>query len=200
MSITQPSAQTPLKGGPQCELVLIRHAPVAGDGCVYGRRDLDADLADRAWLARVAEAVPEAARADIVASPARRCVQTAQALWPDAAIVQEPDFWEQDLGQWEGRPYADLPDLGPLSTEALARHAPPEGESFLDLGERVARGVARLSGRVTVLAHAGTIRAVLGLVLGAMPSGLRFEIAPLSLTRVTFLPDGAVIHEVNRCL
>ncbi|WP_406870358.1 histidine phosphatase family protein [Thioclava sp. 'Guangxiensis'] len=198
MSITQPSALPPPEDGPQCELVLIRHAPVIGDGCVYGRRDLRADLADRAALARVAEAVPEPAR--IVASPALRCVQTARALWPDLPIGTEPDFWEQDLGEWEGRPYAELPDLGPLPLEVLAAHRPPGGESFLDLCARVPRGLAPLSGRVTVLAHAGTIRAVLGLALEVPAAGLRFEIAPLSLTRVSFLFGGAVIHEVNRCV
>lgn len=46
-------------------------------------------------------------------------------------------------------------------------------------------------GRVTVVAHAGTVRAALALALGSVAPALAFAIAPLSVTRVTALPGGA---------
>ena len=58
--------------------------------------------------------------------------------------------------------------------------------------------LAGQGGRVAVVAHAGVIRAALGLALGAPARGLAFQVAPLSLTRLVALPGGAwSIAEVN---
>ena len=100
-----------------------------------------------------------------------------------------------------GRPYADLPDLGPLPPVDLAHHRPPMGESFADLAARVwpALNVIADGGNATIVAHAGTIRAALSLALDSLVSGLAFEIAPLSVTRIARLTDGAgwVVRGVN---
>jgi alpha-ribazole phosphatase len=98
-------------------------------------------------------------------------------------------LWEQDFGTWEDRPYADLPDLGPLSPEELAGHRPPEGESFADLCARAGPALAGC-GSATVVAHAGTVRAALALALGAIPAALAFEVAPLSVTRLVRMTEG----------
>ena len=135
-------------------------------------------------------------------SPALRCVQTAAALWPDQEPLQDARLWEQDFGAWEGVPFAALPDLGVLSGAALAAHRPPEGESFLDMSARVVPAlleVSALGGRVVIVAHAGVIRAALGLALGAAELGLAFQVAPLSLTTIIALPGGTFsIAGVNR--
>lgn len=181
------------------ELRLIRHAPVVSDGCAYGRRDLAADLSDAGSIDRLRDRVGDPGR--LVASPALRCCQTAEVLWPGAKLHTEAGLWEQDLGDWEGRPYAEIPDLGPLDRDALSAHAPPGGESFVQLTERVARTLAALltdRRDLTLVAHAGTIRAALGYALGAVPAALAFEIAPLSLTRITVLADGqSIVRSVN---
>jgi alpha-ribazole phosphatase len=131
-----------------------------------------------------------------------RCVQTAASLWPDATPAQDPRLWEQDFGDWEGVPFTDLPDLGALTSAELAAHRPPNGESFLDLHARIAQALqslARQGGRIAVVAHAGVIRAALGLALGDAALGLAFQIAPLSLTQITALPGGQwSISGVNR--
>lgn len=185
--------------GPQpTELTLIRHAPVISDGRAYGRRDLEADCGDarrfealRARLGRPGH---------LLHSPARRCVQTMQAIWPGAAGTPVAALWEQDLGDWEGRPYAALPDLGPLSRAALAAHRPENGESFDDLCARVAPALheAAQGGPAVIVAHAGPIRAALGTALGAQAAALAFDIAPLSITRLGVLADGTmIIRSVN---
>ena len=46
------------------------------------------------------------------------------------------------------------------------------------------------AGSATIIAHAGTIRAALALALDNRPAALAFDIAPLSLTRLAWLPDG----------
>lgn len=173
------------------ELFLIRHAPALTGGRMAGRRDVAADCSDSAGIAGLRAAV---GRVDhLVISPALRCRQTAAAVWPDLAPVTDERLWEQDFGAWEGLPFSDLPDLGPLSLSDLAAHCPPQGESFAMLCDRVypgLRAAAALGGRVAVVAHAGTVRAALAQACGFGPSGLAFQVAPLSLTRIIGVVDG----------
>lgn len=176
------------------EIWLIRHAPVIGTG-VAGRRDLPADLSDTAAIAGLRAALGQTDRA--VVSPALRCRQTAEAL--GLAPRSDPRIWEQDFGAWEG--LAALPDLGPMAPADLARHRPPEGESFSDLCARTTPALRELAlgGRVAVVAHAGTVRAGLAMALGAPAPALAFEVAPLSATILRLFPGGEVaVVAVNR--
>jgi alpha-ribazole phosphatase len=169
------------------ELCLIRHAPALSEGRMAGRRDVGADCSDAAAFAALRAALPAQARRLI--SPALRCRQTAATLWPnDPAPPEDPRLWEQDFGAWEDQPYADLPDLGPLTLPDLAAHRPPKGESFSDLATRLAPVLDELLVQTRpciLIAHAGIIRAALGHALGQPHQGLAFQIAPLSLTRLT---------------
>lgn len=167
------------------DIWLIRHAPSVDGGAMAGRRDVAADCADIARLLGVRERVGLAASDTLIASPALRCQQTSAALFARAPALN-PRLWEQDFGDWEGLPYADLPDLGPLAQPDLAAYSPPKGESFNDLAARVWPVLQGLrAGRHIIVAHAGVIRAGLGLTLGAAHLGLGFSIAPLSLTRMS---------------
>ncbi|MFT3688044.1 histidine phosphatase family protein [Paenirhodobacter sp.] len=175
------------------EIVLIRHAPALDGGRMAGRRDVPCAPVGPGVAADLRAAV---GAARVIASPARRCVATAEALF--GLCETDPRLWEQDFGQWEGMAYADLPDLGPLPPEALAAHCPPQGESFAALCDRVASAFAEWSGRVAVVAHAGTVRAALALATGSVAGALAFQVAPLSLTRVLRAPGGWAVVEVNR--
>jgi alpha-ribazole phosphatase len=128
----------------------------------------------------------------LVISPARRCIETAAALWPGRRPdALENRLWEQDFGDWDGLAYADLPDLGRQSLEYLAMHRPPRGESFADMAQRVSPALQELArdGDATIIAHAGTVRAAIALAIGSIPSALSFEIAHLSMTRFRTAPD-----------
>lgn len=176
------------------QVLIIRHAPALSEGRMAGQRDVDADCTDLAAFAAVRAAVGQFDH--LVISPAQRCVQTAATLWPNRAPNQiDPNLWEQNFGDWEDMPYADLPDLGPLTAQALADHRPPAGESFADVCARILPGLiatAALGGRVVIVAHAGTARAAIAHATGSIPAALAFQIAPLSLTNFDlFSPDGA---------
>jgi alpha-ribazole phosphatase len=186
------------------QLVLVRHAPVAEPGILCGRTDLPARI-DSATIAPLAELLSDLV--DVVTSPARRCRQTARAIWPEASGFEaDARLWEQDFGDDDGRRFSDLPDLGTLSGAELAAHRPPGGESFDDLCARTRPALreaaerARTSGEpIALVVHAGVIRAALALVLGSRPAALTFEIAPLSITRTRVGPEGPVsIIETNR--
>jgi len=175
--------------------MLIRHAPAVTGGRLAGRRDVPALLDDAEAFARVARAV--AGVEAVVSSPALRCRQTTEALFPGRAYDTDPRLWEQDFGAHEGLKSSELPDLGDLSREALAQVAAPDGESFADVVARVSPALEALSGSVAVVAHAGTVRAGIAQALGDVAVALAFEVAPLSVTRIRRFAGGYAVTSVN---
>ena len=174
----------------------VRHAParrdLGGPAAFCGWSDPPADLSDEHALAVLRSALPE--EAAIVSSDLTRARETADALARRNSKRLEADrhLREQNFGAWEGRPY-DAPEMTEFwRNPALA--APPEGESFAEVCDRVSRAVmtqnAAEETEIVAVAHAGSIRAALALALGLPPSqALAFEIAPLSLTRIDWLVD-----------
>ena len=188
-----------MSAGPATELILIRHAPALAGGRLCGRTDVGAEVSDSAAIAAVAQAVGAIDRA--LVSPALRCRQTAEAIWPGRGFATDAALWEQDFGDWDGMALARLPDLGPLSRADLARHRPPNGESFLDLCARIRPALVGLPpGRTAIVAHAGTIRAALSLALSDRADALGFDIAPLSASTVRRYGEDWSIGTVNRVI
>lgn len=184
---------------PPRELLLIRHAPALNEGRLAGRRDVPADLGDGQAFSAMRVVLGPVDR--VITSPALRCRQTAQALWPDTEASENPRLWEQNFGAWEGLPFADIPDQGALPPGELALLAPPEGESFADLCARIAPAlteIAALPGRSAIVAHAGTIRAALAMALGTIGPALAFSIDPLSITRLIPCGPQWAISGVNQ--
>ncbi len=180
--------------------MLIRHAPAAVPGRLYGCTDVAARI-DPAAISALKARLGDVAQ--VISSPAQRCRQTAEALF--GTSLEDARLWEQDFGAHDGLPFEALPDLGILSAAALARHAAPGGESFADLCTRTAPALAQhgaqanWGGPVALVVHAGVIRSALALVIGSVPGALAFEVAPLSLTRLRCGADGPVsVIEVNR--
>lgn len=179
------------------ELFLIRHAPAATGGKLCGRSDVPIFPLDPRQIEALRNLVDPVTRR--IASPALRCRQTAELLWPGCEIATDPRLWEQDFGAWEGMNSADIPDLGPLSHAELARHRPPGGESFADLcarAEPALRALATSKEHIGLLVHAGTIRAALALALRDFAAALAFDIVPLSVTHLTLWPDEMVTIRV----
>lgn len=186
-----------MAASPPARLLLIRHARAAAAGRLAGRLDVPAELPPESALTqarlRLASLWPEPPR--LLASPALRCRQTAQALLPGTTPDIEPNLQEQHFGAWEGQEIIALPDLGPLNRTQLAAHRPPGGENFLDVATRAEAALHNIAARdpatpAIIITHAGIIRAALGLALGDAPQGLAFDITPFSATLLTALPGG----------
>lgn len=191
-------------------ITFIRHATTAADGRLAGRTDVPLALLDTAEVAALRGCLGGFDR--LICSPATRCVDTARALYPATTIVTDERLWEQNFGDWEGRPYTELPDLGPIEAQDLVRHCPPRGESFVDVCQRVAPALADFAQvashlspsakeeRIAIVAHAGTVRAALAFALGGRPElAIRFSVATLSATRIRLLPEQQfAIEYVNR--
>lgn len=173
-------------------LRLLRHAPPLNDGCLAGRVDIDADCSDSQIFAQMQALIGEPGL--VLCSPAQRCRQTAGALGltPDR---YEPDLWEQDYGDWEGQRFEDLPDLGAMEPPELAAHRPNRGESFDDMAARVVPVLHNLADDTLVVAHAGTVRAALSMVVG--PAALSFSVSPMSLTIMRRTQRGWAVEAAN---
>jgi len=191
----------------------VRHAPVTvNNGRCYGQTDVPCDCSNDAAFAALAKLLPR--DAVWVTSPLQRTHMTAAGIVraglpgpepiPGPGVIVEPDLIEQHFGEWQGVTYAELAErngnLWPRFWLAPAHHAPPGGESFVQLLARAHPAILRLSsehaGRdIIAVTHGGTIRAALALALDLAPEAtLAVSIDNLSLTRIEHFPGANVAH------
>lgn len=184
-------------------IFLVRHALVEPTArtVMYGAMDVAlCDLALRQeaaayrWLASRLPAPP----ARWVVTPLSRTRATAAAIfaagYPEQPLSVEPDLAEQHLGEWQGLSHERFAEMLRHPPHPFWPHGaeerPPGGESFGDLVGRVAPVMERLAeenaGRdLVVVAHGGSIRAVLAHALGlSAHQALVFSVKNLSLTRI----------------
>ncbi len=128
--------------------------------------------------------------AQVLTSPARAALETAQALGSDAKI--EMALSDCDYGRWRGLASKDVAEREPdefaawLGDPAAAPHG---GESFAALIERVGawltQALAR-EGATLAVTHAVVVRAAIVNALGAGSSAFaRIDVAPLALARLS---------------
>lgn len=144
-------------------LRLIRHAPTAGNV-----RKAYIGWTDESVLPFAAE--PDTSREVVWGSDLLRCRQTAEVLFPNANYIPDAGFRELHFGYWEKMTYSDLEmDAHYRAWIDNPEHAaPPNGESFQQLIERVDAAVARFpeTGEFTVVTHGGPIRYLLSKATG----------------------------------
>lgn len=191
----------------------IRHAPVPNpEQRCYGQRDMVCDTSNVAALRALGACLPD--DAVWIATTLQRTQKTAAAIHtvrepaaPPREFILEPELIEQHFGDWQGRTYAEIGAFGLTDTDAghrfwlaPAHSVPPGGESFVQVMQRVAAAVERLTrqhaGRdIVVVAHGGSIRAALAFALGLEPeAALAFSIEPLSLTRLDHIDGPGAGH------
>lgn len=157
-------------------LWLIRHPPVAAPpGLCYGRLAVPLREPAAAVVDRMTERLPTLAA--LRTSPAARCRAVAERLGRQLGLapVEDARWQELDFGAWEGRAWSSLPRAEiDRWAEDHWNLAPPGGETYRALFERVAEAVAALGdgGDVAVVSHAGPIRAALAVCLGWPPHRL----------------------------
>lgn len=190
---------------------LIRHAIVAENERLrlYGVRDValcpESLVAQAPMYQSLARRLPRPAA--WACTPLSRTRRTAEAIfaagYPAQDLAVEPDFIEQDLGEWQGLEHAELPPrlrspahpFWPLS----GREEPPGGEPFTRVVARVGRALEGLADRcpgqqVVVVCHGGSIRAAVAHALRIeADQALHLSVQNLSLTRLerVELPSGS---------
>lgn len=165
----------------------MRHAPTSATRSAAFPLDEPLDERARSDAAALARLAPHGG--EVVASPALRCRQTAEAagLEPrlDAALA------ECDFGAWAGETLEDLHANDPDGVREWLRDpgaAPHGGESLLAFSARVARWLdaqARDGRAAMAITHGGVVKAAVVHALGApLDAFWRIDAAPLSVTEL----------------
>ncbi|MGW7368825.1 bifunctional RNase H/acid phosphatase [Streptomyces sp. NPDC054841] len=197
----------PADVGPPATFVLLRHGetPLTPQKRFSGSGGTDPELSDAGLRQAEAAATALAARGKIqaiVASPMRRCLQTAGAVAARLGLdVQVDDgLREAHFGAWEGLTFGEVRERYPDDLDAwlASPKAAPTGggESFATVARRVSAARDRLveeyRGRTVLLVtHVTPIKQLVRLALGAPPEALfRMELDAASLSAVSYYADG----------
>lgn len=183
----------------------IRHAPVFnGGGRLYGQEDLEADVSDTARFQTLAALLPR--DAVWLATPLVRTTQTMAAIGDAGGYQPEPaliaPFMEQFFGDWQGLRWDEMEARDPSGYAAFwddpSGNAPPNGESFAGVIDRVAPEMEQLTethaGRdIVCVAHGGSIRAAIAYALDLHHErAMALAIDNLSLTRIEHVEGGTL--------
>ena len=130
----------------------------------------------------------------VYSSPLSRAHETAREIFgAERHIELVPAFMEIGMGEWEGLTIEELDERNPgeyaLREKNMDSYAPPGGESFLDVQNRVMAALADISvpgGDAAVFTHSGVIRCVV-----CMLSGI-----PMNDIFTVDVPYGGITHLV----
>lgn len=155
------------------ELILIRHLKTPGNEKRQYIGSTDEALSEQ----EVQNFVQKQKRENyppvqqVIASPMKRCIQTAELIYPKNQVTQEELLKECDFGIFEGKTYEDLKDRTEYQAwlDSGGTIAFPKGEDQKEFRLRCVKGmlcqVDRLCEEnvesVAFVVHGGTIMAVL---------------------------------------
>ena len=156
----------------QIELTLIRHGRTKGN-------------TEQRYIGRTDEELSEEARADfnnrkypaadfLFSSPMKRCIHTAEIIYPNQFVNVIKAFREMDFGRYEGKNYLELRE-DPYYQEWIDSNGMlsfPEGESREEFIYRSIEGFHQMldsismlhmdrNKKVTAVVHGGTIMSIL---------------------------------------
>jgi probable phosphoglycerate mutase len=147
---------------------------------------------------QIAEALSEFPIAAVYSSPLQRTFNTALPIAAShkLEVQRVNDLRECDFGVWEGLSRAEVLERSPEDSQRLRdwEHntsvAPPGGESFEELQQRVIAAVARLAHEhpdqaIVLVSHVGPIKVLLSTALGApVASVFRIFLDPATISVV----------------
>lgn len=170
------------------EVYWVRHTKVAvNKGICYGQQDVPLAASFKEELQTIQAKLPK--EAHCLSSPLLRCALLANELYPNPTAVDQR-LLEYNFGDWEGKAWDEIPSK-PLRLwmENFVTQRPPNGETYLELKERVVSFVEeiRISTSpqpLVISTHAGVIRSVLSHLLSI----------PLEQTFKLKLDYGAVVR------
>jgi len=173
----------------------LRHGETEAPESLLGRTDAPLASSGRAAVARQ---IQGRAWVAIVASPSGRTRASAEIAADGGTIETDADWREIDFGDWDGRPRREIAGearLGAFYADPDA-NPPPNGEAMGAVRRRVAAALERLAARedgpVLVVAHGGSIRMALSVLLGIPLERLwAIRIACATLIRVELGADPA---------
>ena len=186
--------------------VVVRHGETTwgAQGRFVGRQEVPLSDRGRRQAVAVAQRLARLAPALVLTSPLGRCLATAEAI---TAVIGTPMQVENalldgKLGDWSGRTPAEIAEEWPQEFAVWRSDpdaAPPGGESFQEIRERVAPLLTRLAEQyrghtVVLVSHAATSKMLLAAALDAPTRvAYRFRIDTASMSGFTVEDDGDVM-------
>ncbi|MBZ5736463.1 bifunctional RNase H/acid phosphatase [Nocardioides sp. TRM66260-LWL] len=194
-------------GGGATTLILLRHGVtvhtsakrfsggLGGDNPPLSDEGREQIAAAAAWLRGLGEDV-----AAVVSSPVRRTRESAQIVADELGlpVEEEPGFAEMEFGDWDGLTFLEVAERDQAGLDAWLGSldvAPPGGESFRTVQERVHAGLertlARHAGRtIVVVSHVTPIKTLVADALDApLAAVFRMELTPASVSVIGYHPD-----------
>jgi ribonuclease H / adenosylcobalamin/alpha-ribazole phosphatase len=198
------------RGEPTVTL-LLRHGqtPMSVQKRYAGRTDAPLTDTGIQQAAAAAKRLAQAGIGAIVSSPLQRTVRTAEEVSAvtGVPVVTDDGFRETDFGAWEGLTFAEVRERWPSEMTAWLADpsvAPPGGESFAQVSERVTaalhRVLAERAGQaVLIVSHVTPIKTLVAAALLAPPAALfRMHLDVAALCEIDWYPDGpAVLRSFN---
>lgn len=168
------------------EIFFIRHLPTPGNEKRQYIGSTDEDLSvcaikkfQKMHLMDCKKMYPPVQH--VIASPMKRCIQTAELIWPGHKIITEPMLRECDFGAYERKTYEELKNEPEYIRwlESGGMTAFPGGEEQIEFRRRCVNGVKKWIGRMleseadsaAFVVHGGTIMAVFAAMTAPAGSG-----------------------------
>ena len=155
-------------------LHLLRHGLTQGnlDGLYIGHTDLPLCEAGRKQLSEMKAQFRYPETQFIFSSPLKRCLETAEILYPGVRPMVIDALTEYDFGEYDGRSAEELHEKSPIFDRWLAGEPeikPPFGESNEDFTRRVCSAFARIvegllktgTDDAVILSHGGVLMAIM---------------------------------------
>jgi alpha-ribazole phosphatase len=185
------------------DIYLIRHTQTANSaGLCYGQTDVAVASTFEAEVDTLHGKLPEFDDdCRVLSSPLSRCIQLAETF--SDTITTDARLQELNFGDWENKLFDDIePTALQQWTDNFATAAPPNGETFGELYERVGEFwqalLANPSEQVIIVTHAGVIRAVLARVLNLpLENAFQFRIDAGSVHKLCCVDDYIYLEYVN---
>jgi broad specificity phosphatase PhoE len=170
-------------------LIFLRHGETSynSENRLQGQRDIPLDARGRdqarsigkTLRARLGEEIDRLESAEaFFASPLGRACETMELAraamgLPPKRYRLDPVLKEISFGEWEGLTWAEVKARDPKAVMARRadkwNFAPPGGESYAMLAERLKPWLASLGGDAFIVAHGGVARAFMTLIEGVPP-------------------------------
>ena len=188
-------------------IIAVRHGETAWNVDTRIQGHLDIALNDTGhWQARqVARALADEPLAAVYTSDLQRAHATAQAIAQasGAPLVAEPGLRERSFGELEGRTFAEieaeLPEQARRWRQRDPHFAPTDGETLVQLRERIAATTHRLAAQhteqlIVLVAHGGVLDMLYRLATGLdLQAPRTWLVTNASINRLLWTPQGLTL-------
>ena len=188
------------------ELYLLRHGDTGLQGRYVGSTDAPLTKMGIDQVRKTGGVLQGKGIEKIVCSPMLRCRQTLEQLSLQCTCQFDDLLREIDFGRWEGKNFAEIAqidkDLVASWVSEPDTFSFPGGESLIAFQKRVATFKAQLENMVEdtvlIIAHGGTIRHLLCLLLGLESDKyLLFDVKPGCFCSIRFFAEGGMLTGFN---